>query len=101
MLQKYPEMKEVWTTAFGKEFGSLAQGDNKTGSKGTNSLFVMDPSEVKNNRKDEKITYDHIVFNYRAQKNNSNRVRITDRGNTITYPGNITTVTADLTTSFF
>jgi hypothetical protein len=34
-------MREVWTTAFGKEFGNLAQGDDKTGEKGVNSIFVM------------------------------------------------------------
>ena len=36
-----PEMNEIWTTAFGKEFGNLAQGDLKTNEKGTNTLFVM------------------------------------------------------------
>jgi hypothetical protein len=28
-LINIPQMREVWTTAFGKEFGNLAQGDNK------------------------------------------------------------------------
>ena len=35
-LQKDTEMKSEWKTSFGKEFGSLKQGDNKTGSKVTN-----------------------------------------------------------------
>ena len=30
---------KTWTTAFGKELSKFAQGDNKTGTKGTNSLF--------------------------------------------------------------
>ena len=32
---------EIWQTAFGKDFGGMTQGDNKTGQKGTNSIFVM------------------------------------------------------------
>ena len=39
-------MREVWTTAFGKEFGNLAQGDAKTGEQGTNSIFVMSHKEI-------------------------------------------------------
>ena len=33
-----PETAEVWQTAFGKDFGGMAQGDDKTGQKGTNSV---------------------------------------------------------------
>ena len=32
--------------AFGKDFGGMAQGDNKTGQKGTNSVFVMTHTEI-------------------------------------------------------
>ena len=38
---KDPAIAEVWMTAFGKDFGGLAQGDNKTNTKGTNAMFVM------------------------------------------------------------
>jgi hypothetical protein len=37
---------KVWQTAFGKEFGGMAQGDNKTGQKGTNAIFVMKHDEI-------------------------------------------------------
>ena len=77
----------------------MAQGDNKIGSKGTNSLFFMDPSKVKNTPKDRTVTYGQIDVNYIAKKTNPNRVRITAGGNIIKYPDNITTLTADLTTS--
>jgi hypothetical protein len=40
-LMHDPATTEIWQTAFGKDFGSMAQGDNKTGQKGTNSIFVM------------------------------------------------------------
>ncbi len=37
---------EVWQTAFGKDFGGMAQGDDKTGQKGTNSVFLMTHKEI-------------------------------------------------------
>ena len=40
-LMNDPETAEVWQTAFGKDFGGMAQEDDKTGQKGTNSVFVM------------------------------------------------------------
>jgi len=33
-------------TALGKDFGGMAQGDDKTGQKGTNSVFVMTHKEI-------------------------------------------------------
>ena len=41
------EMSEVWRTAFEKEFGGLAQGGNKTGEEGSNSIFVLDHDGMK------------------------------------------------------
>jgi hypothetical protein len=32
---------KMWQTAFGKNFGGMVQGCNKTGQKGTNAMFVM------------------------------------------------------------
>ena len=40
-LMNSPATMETWHTAFGKDFGGMAQGDNKTGQKGTNAIFVM------------------------------------------------------------
>ncbi len=40
-LMNDPATAEVWQTAFGKDFGGMAQGDTKTGQKGTNAMFVM------------------------------------------------------------
>jgi hypothetical protein len=42
-----PAMAEVWQTAFGKDFGGMAQGCNKTGQKGTNVMFVMTHDDIK------------------------------------------------------
>jgi hypothetical protein len=100
-LAKDPLMKEVWTTAFGKELGSLAQGDNKTGAAGTNTVFFMSHDEIANIPKDRTVTYAREVVDYRPQKEDPNRVRITVGGNLIDYPGELTTRTADLITSKF
>jgi hypothetical protein len=45
-LMNDPVMVEVWQTAFGKDFGGMAQGDNKTGQKGTNAMFMMTHNEI-------------------------------------------------------
>ena len=40
-LKNDPLLKDIWETGLGKEVGQMAQGDNKTGTKGTYSMFVM------------------------------------------------------------
>eukprot|EP00978_Attheya_sp_CCMP212_P036291 scaffold163285_cov71-Attheya_sp.AAC.1 len=86
-LARDPELKEVWQTAFGKEWGGLAQGDNKTGAKGTDTFNLLRPDQVKDIPKDCTVTYANIVVDYRAQKEDPNRVWITAGGNLIEYPG--------------
>jgi hypothetical protein len=98
-LANDPVMKEIWTTAFGKELGGLTQGDNKTGAAGTNTVFFMDHNEIKNIPSDCNVTYAQVVVDYRPQKEDPNRVHITVGGNLINYPGELTTRTADLVTS--
>ena len=48
---------------------------------------------------DRKLTYARIVVDFRMQKIDPNRVRITVGGNLIDYPYELTTRTADITTS--
>ena len=59
----------------------------------------MDHEGIKNIPKDRKVTYGRLVVDYREQKEDPNRVRLTAGGNLIWYPGKTTTKTADLTTS--
>jgi hypothetical protein len=98
-LAKDPVTSEVWTTAFGKEFGTIAQGDLKTNTPGTDSIFILELHEIPNIPKDRTVTYPRVVVDYRPQKEDPNRVRITTGGNLIIYPGELTTRTADLTSS--
>ncbi len=46
-LMHNPATAEVWQTAFGKDFGGMAQGCNKTGQKGTNAMFVMTNNKIR------------------------------------------------------
>ena len=59
----------------------------------------MTHDEILQIPKDRVVTYGRIVVDYRPQKEDPNRVRITAGGNLIQYPGELTTRTADLTTS--
>jgi len=94
-----PATRDIWTTAFRKEWGNLAQGDHKTGTKGTNSIFVLDHDQIKQIPNGRIVTYRQIVVNFRPQKEDPNRVRITAGGNLINYPRELITRTAELTTS--
>jgi hypothetical protein len=42
-----PATAKVWQTAFGKDFGGMAQGNDKTSQKGMNSIFVMTHAKFK------------------------------------------------------
>ena len=46
-LMHDPATAEIWQTAFGKDFGGMTQGDDKTGQKGTNAMFVMNHKAIK------------------------------------------------------
>jgi hypothetical protein len=99
-LMNDPETAEVWQTAFGKDFGGMAQGGNKTGQKGTNSVFVMTHKEIDIAKAaGHKWTYARIVVDYQPQKEDLNQIRIAVGGNLITYKGSTSTRTADLTKS--
>ena len=94
-----PDLKEAWSNAFRKEFRNLAQGYEKTGIKGTNTIFVMSKQDTPNIPKDCVVTYARIVVNFCQQKDGPNRVQITTDVNLIVYPVGLTTCTADLATA--
>jgi hypothetical protein len=98
-LMHDPATAETWQTAFGQDFGSIAQGDNKTGQTGTNSIFVMSHKEIKKILTNQTITYACVVVNFRPQKADPHQICITAGGNLINYPSKLSTQTANLTTS--
>ncbi len=98
-LMHDPATSEVWQTAFGKDFGGMAQGNNKTGQKGTDSIFVMTHNEIKLIPRSQTITYARVVVNFHPQKDDPHQTRIIAGRNIINYPGKLSTKTANLTTS--
>ncbi len=91
-LMNDPETANVWQTAFGKNFGGMAQGDDKTGQKGTNSVFVMTRKEIDSAKAaGHTWTFARIVVDYQPQKEDPNRIRIPVGGSLIIYKGNTLT----------
>ena len=90
-------LKSTWEEAMCIELGRLAQGYNNT--QGTNTVRFMSLDMIKDIPIKQTVTYGRIVVDYRPQKEDPNRVRITAGGNLIKYPDELTTRTADLTTT--
>jgi hypothetical protein len=66
---------EVWQTVFGKDFGGMAQGCNKTGQKGMNAIFVMMHDDIRHElAAKKKITYVIPIIDYRPQKEDPHRI---------------------------
>ena len=57
----------------------MAQGDTRTGAKGTETFKILRPEQVLLIPNDRVVTYAKIVVDYRPQKEDPNRVRITSR----------------------
>ncbi len=99
-LMHYPATAEVWQTAFGKDFGGMAQGWNKTGQKGTNAMFVMAHDKIRHALAAKNFfTYANPVMDYQLQKDDPHRIRITVGGNLIDYDGNASIRTANIDTA--
>jgi hypothetical protein len=95
-----PTTAEIWQMAFGKDFGGMAQGDLKIGQRGTNAMFIMTHDVIRHVlRHGEKITHGNPVLNYRQQKEDPYRIRITAGGNLIMYKSSPSVCTADLDTA--
>ncbi len=77
----------------------MCQGDDITGMVGTDTMFVMTLQDVANMLADRLATYANIIVDFRPQKEDPYRIRICVGGNLINHPGELTTRTADITTS--
>ena len=95
-LAKDEELKETWTTGFVKEIGNCA--DDKT-TLDVDAIRVMNLEQIQNIPADRVVTYARVAVDFRPQKEDPNRVRITAGGNLIAYPDELMTRTADLTVS--
>lgn len=93
-LIKVEKYREVWMKSFAKELDRLAQG--KLGNDGTDTIFFIPKSEMPRGR---TATYGRICVNYRPQKEDPYRTRLAVGGNRIDYSWDVSTPTADMTTS--
>jgi hypothetical protein len=99
-LMNNPATAEIWQTAFGKDFGGMAQGCNKTGQKGTNAMFVMTRNEIAHALAvGTTFTYANPVVDYRPHKEDPNRIRITAGGNLIQCNSELSVRTANINTT--
>ena len=88
-----PKTKHVWNTSAANEFGRLMNGP-KRGISVTRTMKLIHKYEVPTGR---TVTYARFVCEYRPQKEEKHRKRITVEGDRINYPGNVTTRGADMT----
>jgi hypothetical protein len=87
-LMNNPATTEVWQIAFRKDFGGMAQGDNKRGQKGTNAMFIMTHDKITHAYCEKKcFTFANPVIDYHPQKADLKHICITAMGNLITYDG--------------
>jgi len=94
-LIKNPATKATWNNSFANELGRLADGvSNRV--KGTNTIKFIPKSLVPQGR---KVTYGRIVVDFRPNKSEPNRTRLTVGGDRIDYPGVVRTDTADMMTA--
>jgi hypothetical protein len=85
----------VWNKAAANEFGRLAQGVGGR-IEGPNTIFCIPRQAVP---KGKIVTYGRFVVDIRPNKTETHRVRLTVGGNLIQYPVDVSTRSAELTTS--
>jgi hypothetical protein len=91
-LMEMNKHKKVWAHGFANEIGQLFQGIRNV--PGTDTCFFISKSLVPAHK---CPTYGCICCNYQPQKEEKHHVRLTVGGNRINYPGNKSTLTANLT----
>ena len=73
-LKRDPVTAPTWERSFGKEFGSLAQGDDLTGEKGTNTVRVIMHAEIAQTPRNKVVTYAQIVADYTIESRRMTRI---------------------------
>ena len=96
-MVKIPKHKVPCTTSFSNKLGRLAQGVGDR-IKGTNTIYFIDYALIPKDRRSD-ITYGQILVEYLPHKTEPNRKILTIGGNLINYPGDVSTPTADTTTT--
>ena len=79
-----PEYKEVWGKSYTTELGRLAQGIPGV-SKGSNTIVFITRDEIPLDRL-KNVTYGRICANYRPEKTDPNRSRLTIGSDRLKFP---------------
>ena len=98
-LVKDPETKNVCMITFGNEIGRVAQGDQRTSTRGTHGIFFFERETVKNITRERVVIYAQIVVDKQHHMTDPNRELIANGCNLIRCPGKLTTSMAELTKS--
>ena len=93
-LMKNPKYRPLYRNSYAKELGRLSQGMPGLAD-GTNTIFFIPKKDVPVDRW-RNVTYGRIVVNYRSEKTDPYRTRLTVGGNRVNYPGDCGTPTVDL-----
>ena len=91
-----PKYRTIWTQAYGKELGRLAQGLPNIVD-GTDTIKFIHKHDVPTERCKD-VTYGRLVTSFRPEKEDPYRVRLTVGGNRIHFPGDCGTPTVDMLT---
>ena len=94
-LLKDPKHTKVWSHSAANEFGRLAQGVG-TRIKGTNTIHFIQKNQVPQERVRD-VTYGSFSCDFKPNKEEKERTRLTAGGDQINYPGDTGTPTADMT----
>jgi hypothetical protein len=92
-LMKDALLGPLFEIGLSNELGRICQGMRDIA--GTNTAFFIELNSIP---KDRKITYGKLVCDFKPNKTEKHRVRLTVGGDRLDYSGDIATSTADITT---
>ena len=95
-LMKKPKYRNIYGNSYAKEIGRLAQGMPGQVT-GTNTNFFINKKDMPADRWRD-VNYDRVVVNFRPEKEDPYRRRLTVGRDRINYPYDCGTPTVDLAT---
>ncbi len=94
-LLRHPNYTKAWNISAANEFGRLAQGLKDGRVKGTNTIRFIQKDEVPSDRMKD-VTYGSFSCDFKPNKEEKERTRLTAGGDRINYPDDCGTPTADM-----
>jgi len=95
-LLKHPKYSKAWNISAANEFGRLAQGLKDGRVKGTDTIKFIRKDQVPTDRTRD-VTYGSFSCDFKPNKEEKERTRLTAGGDRINYPDDCGTPTADMT----